>query len=104
MAIDHLVCFKFEPPIDRAQQADLRAALSKWPEEIGGFSALRFGRTTDSSRSSGYDLILRVEFVDEAALRHYQDHPVHLAFAERTRMLGASVIVIDLDLDEATIL
>lgn len=105
MSLQHVVLFHFPEPLGEAEQEELRAMVAGWPERIGGFERLRFGADVNGvPRARGYQWLLLTEHPDERALRAYQQHPVHLAFADWIYARGCEVIAFDYDLDEQTCL
>lgn len=105
MSLQHVVLFHFPQPLDEAGAADLRAMVATWPERISGFERLRFGSELNGgARARGYQWLLLTEHADEQALRAYQQHPVHLAFADWIYARDCQVIAFDYHLDEQTCL
>jgi hypothetical protein len=103
MTIEHIVLFKFESSLSEADEAKFFALIHEWPQKIGGYLSLRIGRTFDASRSQGFDYLLHTEFADIEALRHYQQHPVHLEFVEWTKQFGSQIIVLDIELNDSSV-
>lgn len=103
MSVQHVVLFRFPEPLDDAAAKEMRRMVEEWPERIGGFEALRFGTDlNDGARTRGYEFLLLTEHPDVASLRAYQQHPVHLAFADWVFARGCEVIAFDYEIDSAT--
>lgn len=80
MTLQHVVLFSFPDELSELDAADMRAQIMAWPETIGGFEAIRFGRDRTDERTRGYQYLLYTEFEDDVALAAYQRHPVHQYF------------------------
>ncbi|HEV7192946.1 MAG TPA: Dabb family protein [Jatrophihabitantaceae bacterium] len=80
MTLQHIVLFSFPSELSDDDDTDMRDQVKAWPEKIGGFGAIRFGRDLTDARTRGYQYLLYTEFDDEIALRNYQQHPVHQYF------------------------
>jgi heme-degrading monooxygenase HmoA len=96
--IQHIVLFQFPKDLSDGEEREMFAKVRRWPDEIGGFTRLRFGRDV-SGRSRGYQYALLVEFEDKAAADNYFPHPVHRAFADWVHERGSQEIVSDYALD-----
>ena len=105
MAVQHVVLFRFPHPLGPAESAEMRALVAAWPERIGGFRAVRFGTDLNGgARARGFQFLLVTEHDDVAGLRAYQQHPVHLAFADWVFSRGCEVIAFDYELGTDTVL
>lgn len=80
MTLQHIVLFSFPNELSEADAADMRAQITAWPEKIGRFGAIRFGRDITEERTRGYQYLLYTEFDSDVALKAYQTHPVHQHF------------------------
>ena len=96
--MQHIVLFQFPSELSEDDERQLFATVRSWPEEIGGFTALRFGRDV-SGRSRGYQYALFVEFESKAAADNYFPHPVHIAFSDWVHELNCQVLAFDYPLD-----
>ena len=104
MSLQHVVLFHFPSDLPAKEEADLRARVAAWPAEIGGMTAIRFGRALWTDRTRGHQYLLYMEFPDEAALRSYQQHPRHLEFAAWVAGLGNTALAFDYPLDDTTVI
>lgn len=105
MTVQHVVLFAFPDPLPAAEAERMRAMISAWPEQIGGFARLRFGTDLNQGeRARGNQYLLLTEHADLPALRAYQQHPVHLEFAAWVRDRGCQVTAFDYELDDGTCL
>jgi stress responsive alpha/beta barrel protein len=80
VTLQHIVLFSFPQELSADDAADMKAQIQAWPELIGGFGAIRFGRDLTGERTRGYQYLLYTEFDDAAALQAYQQHPTHQRF------------------------
>ncbi len=104
MSLQHIVLFGFGEELPTEDDAELLRQVASWPSAIGGMTALRLGRPLSSERTSGYQYLLYMEFPDEAALRAYQQHPVHQAFAAWAAERSNVVLAFDYFLDAGTVI
>jgi Stress responsive A/B Barrel Domain len=98
----HVVLFRFPRPLAPEEENELRSIASSWPQEIGGFRALRFGPALSQERSAGYSHLLFCEFESREAHDRYQPHPAHQRFSEKVRELGVESLALDYEVDDAT--
>jgi len=80
VTLQHIVLFSFPQELSAKDAAGMKAQIQAWPQKIGGFGAIRFGRDLTGERTRGYQYLLYTEFDDDAALAAYQQHPVHQHF------------------------
>jgi hypothetical protein len=80
MTLQHIVLFSFPVDLDETDWADMQRQVRSWPTAIGGLDVLRVGPSINVERTRGYQYLLYMEVADEAALRAYQQHPVHQDF------------------------
>jgi heme-degrading monooxygenase HmoA len=92
--IQHLVLFHFPRALSEQEEGEMFGRVRAWPEQIGGFRRLRFGRDA-SGRSRGYDYALMVEFETAEDMERYTPHPVHRAFADWVHARGSDEVVVD---------
>ena len=78
------------------------ARVREWPDEIPGFTGLRFGKDV-SGRSGGYSYLLLTEFESEEAHQAYYSQPTHVAFSEWVFAQDVEVIRVDYPLDAETL-
>ena len=100
--IRHCVFLTLRPDHDPAELEAVYAGLAELCERLDGASGFVSGRNVDfEGKSPDYPSGFTVDFVDEAALRTYADHPEHQALG--ARLCGccvggyAGVTVFDLD-------
>ncbi len=98
----HVVLFRFPNPLTPEDEGELRAIASSWPQEIGGFRALRFGSALSQERSGGHSHLLFCEFESRDAHDRYQPHQAHQRFVQKVRELGAQSLAFDYEVDAAT--
>lgn len=104
MTVQHVVLFRFPAPLGRDEAEEMRDLVAGWPGQIGGFRRLRFGTDlNDGARSRGFQFLLLTEHDDEPELRAYQQHPVHLAFADWVFSRDCEVLAFDYQLDPTTV-
>ncbi len=104
MTLQHIVLFEFSDDLDDADVADMRSQIQSWPEKIGGISLIRFGADMTGARTKGHQYILYTEFEDPAALRAYQQHPVHQVFLKWVVDHGCSPLAFDYDINQDTVI
>jgi hypothetical protein len=104
MSMQHVVLFNFSHELSPADEADMFAQVRSWPEEIGGFEVLRLGTPVDTARTRGYQYLLHMVVADVAALARYQEHPVHVRFANWVVDHGGTVLAFDYHLDSGTVI
>jgi hypothetical protein len=104
MTLQHIVLFSFPQPLSDQDAATMQAMVASWPSEIGLMTRCRFGTDLTRERNRGYDYLLYTEFPDAAALREYQDHPVHVRFRDWIIERECTPLAFDYHLDEETVL
>jgi Stress responsive A/B Barrel Domain len=103
MTLQHVVLFRFEPPLDTSAAACLRSLIADWPQEIGEFSAVHFGTDMhEVGRTRGYQYLLLTNHHDLESLRRYQAHPLHQQFSVWIGNHGGEVLAFDYELDRDT--
>ena len=102
MTLQHIILFSFPEELSDADAADMRAQIEAWPERIGGFGAIRFGRDLTDERTRGYQYLLYTEFDDLDALRTYQQHKVHQHFLRWVLDRSCTPLAFDYDLTPDT--
>ncbi|QGG54845.1 Dabb family protein [Paenibacillus sp. FSL W8-1187] len=95
--MEHLVSFKFNRPLEAAEQEELLALLRGLRGQVPGIIELTcgFNETEETDNIHGFTLGLRVTFTDREALRDYGPHPAHQAFVSRLEGLVEQVVVVD---------
>jgi hypothetical protein len=104
MTLQHIVLFAFAAELDHEDAAEMRAQIDAWPEKIGGFGAIRFGRDITGARTRGHQYLLYTEFPDMPALVAYQQHPVHQHFLRWVLDHGCTPLAFDFELDQDTVI
>jgi stress responsive alpha/beta barrel protein len=104
LTLQHIVLFSFPEELSAADAADMRAQVAAWPEKIGGFGAIRFGRDLTDKRTRGYQYLLYSEFDDDIALQTYQEHPVHQYFLSWVLDRSCTPLAFDYHLTPDTII
>ena len=77
--IRHAALFRLSHPAGSAAEADFLRALAAL-ESISGVEAFQIARET--SPKNPYTFAVSMNFADQAAYRHYNDHPQHVAFVQ----------------------
>jgi heme-degrading monooxygenase HmoA len=103
MTLQHIVLFSFPAELSAEDAEDMRNQVFAWPERIGGFTAIRFGRDITETRNRGYQYLLYTEFDDENALRDYQQHPVHQHFLSWVLQRSCTPLAFDYHLTPDTV-
>ena len=80
MTLQHIVLFSFPSALSADDEAQLRAMVASWPQEIGLMTKCRLGADITGARTRGYSYLLYTEFPDFDTMTAYRDHPVHQAF------------------------
>ena len=75
--LQHIVLMKFPEELTAEEDAELRAMVASWPDEIGTMTELRLGADLTGERSRGYHYLLVTVFPDADTLAAYVAHPVH---------------------------
>lgn len=104
MTLQHIVLFSFPEQLSDADAADMRAQIASWPDQIGGFGAIRFGRDLTGERTRGYEYLLYTEFENEDTLRTYQRHEVHQYFLRWVMQRSCTPLAFDYDLTPDTVI
>ena len=104
MTLQHIVLFAFAEELDHADAAEMRSQIEAWPDEIGGFGAIRFGRDVTGARTRGHQYLLYTEFRDVPALAAYQQHPVHQHFLKWVLDHGCTPLAFDFELNQDTVI
>ena len=77
--IRHTVVFRLRHPPGSSEEADFLDS-ARVLAAIPGVE--KFERLREVSPKNGYAFGFSMEFADEAAYRHYNDHPDHVAFVQ----------------------
>jgi Stress responsive A/B Barrel Domain len=101
-AIQHVVLFTFPEELTPDEEREMADRIRGWPDEIGGFTELRFGRDITGARTRGYQYLLFTQFPNERTMKDYLVHPVHRAFADWVHERGSQEIAFDYLLTPAT--
>ena len=101
--VQHVVLFKFPRELSADEEREMLAHVRAWPDEIPGFTGLRFGKDV-SGRSGGFGYLLLTEFESEEAHRAYYTQPTHVAFSEWVHARDCELIRVDYPLTEETLL
>lgn len=101
-ALQHVVLLNFSRELSSDEHAELARQIRAWPEEIGGFLELRFGRDLTGNRTRGYEYLLFQAFPNEASLKAYLTHPAHRAFGDWVHERGCVEIAFDYFVDQVT--
>jgi heme-degrading monooxygenase HmoA len=101
--VQHVVLFRFPRELSAEEEQEMFARVSAWPDNIAGFTGLRFGKDV-SGRSGGFSYLLLTEFRDEDAHQAYYSHPDHVAFSEWVFGRDPEVIRVDYPLTSETLL
>jgi hypothetical protein len=104
VTLQHIVLFSFPGELDPADETEMRRQVSSWPEEIGGMTHLRLGRSISSERTRGYQYLMYMEVADWDALVAYQKHPVHQKFLQWVIEHECTPLAFDYMLDERTVI
>ncbi len=104
MSLQHVVLFSFPQELSDADDADMRAQVASWPDEIGGMTRLRFGADLTGTRTRGYSRLLYMEFAGQPELKQYQQHPVHQAFHRWVMERECTPLAFDYYIDGDTVL
>jgi heme-degrading monooxygenase HmoA len=102
-SIQHVVLFRFPRELEPEEEREMFAQVRAWPERIGGFTELRFGRDMTGARTQGHQYLLLEQFPDEEAMKAYLKHPVHLAFADWVHERGSRELAFDYVLGPDTV-
>ena len=103
-AIQHVVLLNFDRELTSAERAELERQVRAFPQQIGGFLELRFGRDLTGARTRGYEYLMYQVFPGQAALKAYAEHPVHRAFVDWVHERGCQEIAFDYILDGQAVL
>jgi heme-degrading monooxygenase HmoA len=104
MTLQHIVLFAFAAELDDQDAAEMRAQIEDWPDRIGGFEAIRFGRDITGARTRGHQYLLYTEFQDEPALVAYQQHPLHQHFLKWVLDHDCTPLAFDFELNQDTVI
>jgi|BEDMetMinimDraft_2_1075160.scaffolds.fasta_scaffold27978_2 heme-degrading monooxygenase HmoA len=96
-AMQHIVLFHFPAEPGTDEVAALYGHVRTLLERIPGIRSCHVGRDV-SGRAGPYQYALVMEFVDEAALRAYQPHPVHQEVVRWLRDHGVELLAFDFPL------
>lgn len=102
--LQHVVLFRFGQALSAAEEEEMRAAVARFPQQVGEATRLRLGTDLTGARTDGYQYLLYSEFPDDASLRRYRDHPVHQDFLRWLREHEAELLAFDYHIDDATVL
>lgn len=104
MTLQHIVLFAFAQDLGEADARDMREQIERWPEQIGGIGAIRFGSDITGARTGGHQYLLYTEFDDALALSTYQQHPVHQYFLKWVLDHGCTPLAFDYELDQDAVI
>ncbi len=97
--LHHIVLFKFKDGLSHEQRQQFQSGLDRLLQEVPGIISLSHGRNF-SERSQGYEYGLSVHLQDQAALKAYQDHPIHQEVLTTTlRPLSQESLAVDYEYD-----
>lgn len=97
----HVVLFKFPRELTAEEEAHMTASVRSWPDDIAGFTGLRFGKDL-GGRNAGYSYLLWTEFESEDAHQAYYSQPSHVAFGDWIKQQGAEIIRVDHAVNDTT--
>lgn len=100
--LQHVVLLKFAPALTAAEDAEMRAMVSRWPDVIGLMDELRFGGDLTGERARGYQYLLVIVFADADTMAAYVAHPIHQEFVAWLDAHGCERLAFDYYLDEST--
>jgi Stress responsive A/B Barrel Domain len=92
--IVHVVMMKFKDGVTDAQISEIEAGLEALPGQILEIQSYEFGRDVVRSERS-CDFALVSVFANLDTLRHYQEHPAHLAVVKKIRAACADIWAVD---------
>lgn len=81
--VKHIILWTLKEELPNQEHAALKAQVKQKLEALQGKieGLLKIEVLTEPLSSSNTDMMLYSEFIDEAALAHYQQHPSHLEAA-----------------------
>ncbi len=97
----HVVLFKFPRELTPDEERHMTDSVRSWPDEIDGFTGLRFGKDV-GGRNAGYSYLLWTEFESEEAHQAYYSQPSHVAFGDWIKQQGAEIIRVDYTVNDGT--
>jgi hypothetical protein len=95
----HIVIFWTDPAQTNAAE-EVVASAKKYLATVPGVMSFHAGKMAHSHRGvvdQSYQVGLNLQFETKQAQDEYQDHPLHLAFVEKCKMLWTKVIVYDFE-------
>ena len=98
----HVILFKFPRELSDAEEKEMFEQVRAWPDEIPGFTGLRFGKDV-GGRNGGFAYLLLTEFESEEAHQAYYTHPVHVKFSEWIGERKPEAIRVDYPLNSNTV-
>lgn len=94
--VRHIVLWNLAEEAEGRSKAENAALLKEKLEGLcGQIDGLLKAEVTVNINPAGIDLCLYSEFIDEAALDFYQNHPLHLAVKEIVHKVIVSRVVHD---------
>jgi len=99
--ITHVVLFRVRPDLSKDERDALLDAFEHAVREISTVRGVRagarvsFGAGYERAASDLPDYLIAIDFDDLTGLRHYLEHPVHVALGERFNRASAAAIVYD---------
>ncbi len=75
MALQHIVLFSFPRPLSADEEAEMRAMVASWPDQIGLMDKCRFGTDLTGARTRGYTQLLYTEFAGRGDARPLPGSP-----------------------------
>lgn len=100
MAVRHVVMWQLNGDAKEERQAkavELAGALTELQYVVPGIQMLTAGANALDFEGN-WDLVLVADLTDEAALEAYQNHPDHLAVAEKIKAAASSRACVDIEL------
>jgi stress responsive alpha/beta barrel protein len=95
----HIVVFWTDPAAPRAAD-EVLANAQRYLSPIPGVINFHAGKMSPSHRAvvdQSYQVGLNIQFETRQAQDDYQDHPLHLEFVEKGKVLWTKVVVYDFE-------
>lgn len=99
--ITHVVLFRVRPDLSNDERGALLDAFEHAVRDIPTVRGVRagtrvsFGAGYERPPSESHDYLIAIDFDDLGGLRHYLEHPSHVALGERFNRASAAAIVYD---------
>jgi quinol monooxygenase YgiN len=93
--IRHIVMAKFKPEIGQREREEFVKKTRESLSQIPGTQNVAVGLALEAAGKARYETALFVDFENEAALKSYDDHPIHQAAKAQIPTMFSDFLVVN---------